>query len=101
MIRFHAYLHFAIAVIFLNLVPSVLRAQEGTVVRNGVKELIQILTSQAEKKGAGALAKEVAEVGGETGMREILEQVAKEEGEAGVKALVKLTKEYGIDAIQA
>ena len=80
---------------------GILRAQEGTLVRTGIEEATEILTAQAEKKGAAGITEVIARLGGETGMREIFDQVAKDEGENGVKTLLSLTKEYGVDAILA
>jgi hypothetical protein len=76
-------------------------AQEGTLVRTAVKEVLEILASQAEKQGAKTVARELAEFGGEAAVRQTLEQVARESGEEGVVNLVRLSQSYGIDAIRA
>lgn len=77
------------------------RAQEGTLVRTAVKEVLEILGGQAEKEGAKTAARELAEFGGEAAVRQTFEQVARESGEEGVVTVVRLSKSYGIDAIKA
>ncbi len=69
--------------------------------RTAAKEAVEFFAGQAERQGAKAMAKELAEVGGETAVRNVFEQVARESGEAGVQTLVKLSKSYGVDAIRA
>ena len=76
-------------------------AQEGTLVRTAVKEVLEIFSTQAEKEGAKTVAKELAEFGGEAAVRQTFEQVARESGEEGVVNVVRLSKSYGIDAMKA
>lgn len=72
-------------------------AQETTLVRTAVKEIVEVLG----KQGGKAATKELAELGGEIAVRETLEAVAKETGEQGVKEVVELCGKYGLDAVRA
>jgi hypothetical protein len=77
------------------------RAQEATLARTAAKEVLEILSTQAEKEGAKSVARELAEFGGEAAVRQTMEQVARESGEEGVVNVVRLSKSYGIDAVKA
>lgn len=76
-------------------------AQEGTLARTAAKEVLEILSTQAEKQGVKSAAQSLAEFGGEAAVRETMEQVARESGEEGVVNVVRLSKSYGIDAVKA
>jgi hypothetical protein len=77
------------------------QAQEATLVKSAVKEVLEILGTQAEKEGAKTVGRELAEFGGEAAVRQTMEQVARETGEEGVVNVVRLSKSYGIDAMKA
>ena len=89
------------ATFFVAFPATAVHAQEGTLVRAAAKEAVEILSGQAERQGAKAVATELTEFGGETAVQEVFEQVAKETGEEGVKRLVQLSKSYGLDAVRA
>jgi hypothetical protein len=77
------------------------RAQEATLARTAAKEVIEILSTQAEKQGVKSAAQTLAEFGGEAAVRQTMEQVARDAGEDGVVNVVRLSKSYGIDAMKA
>jgi len=89
----------AAALVIAASVPS--RAQEATLARTAAKEVLEILSTQAEKQGVKSAAESLAEFGGEAAVRQTMEQVARETGEEGVVNVVRLSKSYGIDAIKA
>ena len=59
-------------------------AQEGALVRTVAKEVVESLTAQAEKQGARAVLKELADFGGEAAARDVFEAVARRSGALGV-----------------
>jgi len=77
--------------------PSCLLAQEPGFVRTALTELIEIFT----KTGAKQSAKELAEIGGEITVREVLEKAAAEGGDDLVRQVVILGKSNGPRALQA
>jgi hypothetical protein len=89
------------AVLVLISCFQAVEAQEGALARVAAKEVLEVLSAEAQKQGAKAMVKELAEFGGETAIREVFEQVMRESGEEGVKNIVRLSKMYGIDAIRA
>ncbi len=86
-------------VLVTSAVPA--RAQEATLARTAAKEVLEILSTQAEKQGVKTAAQSLAEFGGEAAVRQTMEQVARETGEEGVVNVVRLSKSYGIDAVKA
>jgi hypothetical protein len=76
-------------------------AQTSSIAKAAAKEIVETIVAQAEKQGAKSLARELAEFGGETAVRETLEQVEKQGGEKAVQAIVRLGKTCGIDALRA
>jgi hypothetical protein len=51
--------------------------------RAAAKEVLELIVTQAERQGAKAMVKDLAEFGGETAVREVFEQVVKESGQEG------------------
>jgi hypothetical protein len=84
-------------VVSLSRAPVAEATQESALAHAAAREVAEILLGQAEKQGA----REVAALGGEATIREVLERVAKEGGKAGVQSIVRLSKAYGVDAIRA
>jgi hypothetical protein len=90
-----------LAAALVTAAASPIRAQEATLARTAAKEVLEILSTQAEKQGVKSAAQSLAEFGGEAAVRETMEQVARETGEDGVVNVVRLSKSYGIDAVKA
>ena len=76
-------------------------AQEGALVRTVAKEVVESLTTHAERQGARAVLRELAEFGGEAAARDVFEAVARTSGAQGVKRIAQLSKTYGVDALRA
>lgn len=77
-------------VILLVLWPAECRAQ-GALIRKGVTELVELFT----KTGARQSAKELADIGGERAVREILEKAALQGGDELVASVVAVAKAGG------
>jgi hypothetical protein len=87
-----------ITVIVLTILSSATPAYaQGGMVRKGVTELIEYFT----KSGAKQSAKELAEIGGEKAVQEVLEKAAKEGGDELVGQVVSLSKRGGPRTLQA
>jgi hypothetical protein len=84
------------ALLFLHV-----EAQEGALVRTVAKEVVESLAAQAEKQGARAMLRELAEFGGEAAARDVFAAVARTSGAQGVKRIAHLSKTYGLDALRA
>lgn len=80
----------------LLIATPALRAQGAVAAR-----LAAELTEQLAKKGTSNAAQELAKMGGDVAVREVLEQAEKEGGEALVKSLADHAGKYGIVALQA
>ncbi len=74
---------------------------QAVVVRKPLKELIESLTEYLGKRGGRQLGTEIAALGGETALHELLERTAREGGEEAVERLVRLSKSLGPDVIHA
>jgi hypothetical protein len=87
-----------ITVLASVIVSSSIPAQgQGGMVRTGVTELIEYFS----KAGAKQSAKELAEIGGEKAVQEILEKAAREGGDELVGQVVSLSKRCGPRTLQA
>ncbi len=85
--------------------PVCAHAQEGAFVREAITELVEFFAKTGAKTGAETVAttaaKELAEIGGEKAVREVLEKAAKEGGDDLVRQVVLLGKSNGPRAIKA
>ena len=89
-------------VLFAVIIPGILASAvpaygQGAMVRKGVTELIEYFT----KSGAKQSAKELAEIGGDKTVREVLEKAAKEGGDELVGQVVGLSRRGGPRTLQA
>ena len=82
-----------ILLFFLVFLPGMLSGQVASVSKNIVKEL----TEYVAKKGT----KELAEYGGEMGIKKSLQAIAEAGGETCAKRAVMYSKIYGVDALKA
>jgi hypothetical protein len=85
-----------LSVFLLVLWPADVRAQ-GTLVRKGMTELIELFT----RTGAKQSARELAEIGGERAVREVLEKAALQGGDELVAGVVAVAKSGGPRTLKA
>ena len=77
--------------------PATTHAQEASLLRSAITELLEFFA----KTGAKQSAKELAEIGGEKTVREVIEKAAAEGGDDLVRQVVNLGKTSGPRALRA
>lgn len=90
-------LYFITGIFVIILMSTTSAHAQGGVVRKGVTELIEYFTISGAKQSA----KELAEIGGEKAVQELLEKVANEGGDELVGQVVSLSKRGGPRTLQA
>ncbi len=80
-----------------GLAASAAAAPGGILLRKSVAEIVELVT----RKGGAAGARELAELGGEQAVKELLEQTARHGGDAAVGRLTHYARLHGAQALKA
>lgn len=74
---------------------------QASLVRKPVQELAETISRTILKSGGRNAAEKLAAIGGEVGVRRIVERALREGGEDTVNTLVRLSREHGVSALHA
>ncbi len=81
--------------------PPSISCGQSVAVRKPLKALVESITEYLGKRGTRESAKELASLGGESTLRELLERTGREGGDEAVERLIRLAKNVGPEAIRA